>query len=97
MGSMTFSTTVRVGRSWKNWKMTPTVRPRQTAVWPSERWLRWVPPTQTSPCVARSIPVIMFMSVDLPEPDLPTTARNSPESTWRSMSRSARNGPASVT
>ncbi len=78
IGSMTFSTTVRVGSSWKNWKITPTVRPRQTAVSPSERWLRCVPPTQTSPAVARSMPVIMFMSVDLPDPDLPTTARNSP-------------------
>ena len=97
MGSITFSTTVRVGRSWKNWKITPTVRPRQTAVRPSDRWLRCVPPTQTSPAVARSIPVIMFIRVDLPHPDLPTTAMNSPASTWRSISRSARNDPASVT
>ena len=30
-----------------------------------------MPPTQTSPAVARSMPVIMFMSVDLPQPGLP--------------------------
>lgn len=32
IGSITFSTTVRVGRSWKNWKITPTVRPRHSAI-----------------------------------------------------------------
>ena len=56
-----------------------------------------MPPTQTSPAVARSMPVIMFMRVDFPDPDFPTTAMNSPASTWRSTPRSARNDPASVT
>ena len=37
IGSITFSTTVSVGSSWKNWKMTPTVRPRHSAVLPSDR------------------------------------------------------------
>ncbi len=96
IGSITFSTTVRVGSSWKNWKITPTARPRQTAVCPSVRWFRCAPATQTSPAVARSIPVIMFMRVDFPQPDLPTTAMNSPASTWRFAPWSARNDPASV-
>jgi hypothetical protein len=97
MGSITFSTTVSVGSSWKNWKMTPTVRPRQTAVRPSDMSARSWPATATRPAVARSMPVIMFMSVDLPQPDRPTTLMNSPASTWRSTPSRARNGPASVT
>ena len=36
IGSITFSTTVRVGSSWKNWKITPIVRPRHSAVLPSD-------------------------------------------------------------
>ena len=51
----------------------------------------------TDPDVGRSMPVIMFISVDLPEPDRPTTAMNSPASTWRLTDLRARNGPASVT
>ena len=97
IGSITFSTTVSVGSSWKNWKITPTVRPRHSAVLPSDRPARSWPATVTVPPVARSMPVIMFISVDLPQPDRPTTAMNSPRSTWRSTPSSARNGPASVT
>ena len=37
IGSITFSTTVSVGSSWKNWKITPIVRPRHSAVLPSDR------------------------------------------------------------
>ena len=37
-----------------------------------------VPPTSTSPDVGRSMPVIMLISVDLPLPDWPTIATNSP-------------------
>ena len=47
IGSITFSTTVSVGSSWKNWKMTPTVRPRQSATWPSVRSLSSWPATVT--------------------------------------------------
>ena len=43
IGSITFSTTVRVGSSRKNWKMTPIVRPRHTAVLPSDRFARSSP------------------------------------------------------
>ena len=97
IGSITFSTTVSVGSSWKNWKMTPHVRPRHSAMRLSERLARFVPPTTSEPEVGRSMPVIMFISVDLPEPERPTTAMNSPASTWRETSLRARNGPASVT
>ena len=94
---MTFSTTVSVGSSWKNWKMTPTVRPRHWATLLSDRPGRLVPPMTTLPDVGRSMPVIMFISVDLPDPERPTTAMNSPRSTWRLTDLRARNGPASVT
>ena len=80
IGSMTFSTTVSVGSSWKNWKTTPMLRPRQMASWPSRSLCTGVPATTTSPGVGRSMPVIMLISVVLPLPDLPITATNSPAS-----------------
>ena len=96
MGSITFSITLRVGKSWKNWKMMPTVRPRQGANCPSfKAWIA-VSPMNTWPVVGRSMPVIMLISVDLPLPDLPITATNSPRSTCRLISLSALNGPAAV-
>ena len=40
MGSMTFSMQESMGRSWKNWKMTPMLRPRHSAIGPSRRlWI----------------------------------------------------------
>ena len=86
MGSMTFSMHESMGRSWKNWKMTPMLRPRHSAMGPSRRLWMAVPSTKISPVVGRSMPVIMLMSVDLPLPDLPTTATNSPEPMRRSTS-----------
>ena len=50
----------------------------------------------TSPDVGRSIPEIMFMRVDLPLPDLPIIATNSPRSTLSMMLSRAVNGPAAV-
>ena len=38
----------------------------------------FLPATRTSPAVAGSRPVTSFMMVDLPQPDGPTTAMNSP-------------------
>ncbi len=96
MGSITFSRLLRVGNSWKNWKTTPTLRPRQAASLSSLMPPRSVPATWTSPDVERSMPVIMLISVDLPLPDLPITATNSPRSTCRSMPCKAKNGPVGV-
>ena len=42
------------------------------------------------------MPVIMLMSVDLPLPDFPMMAANSPAPTSRSTDFSARKGPAGV-
>jgi hypothetical protein len=38
-----------------------------------------VPPSQISPLVGQSIPASMLSKVDLPLPDLPMTAMNSPQ------------------
>ena len=76
--------------------MTPTRRPRHLA---SLSWFSLctgVPSTYTSPRVGRSIPVIMLISVDLPLPDLPITATNSPAPICRSTSLTAVNSPAAV-
>ena len=77
-GSIAFSSAVSVGSSWKNWKTMPTWRPRQIASCSSLiASIRW-PSTVTVPAVGRSMPVIMFMIVDLPLPDGPTIATISP-------------------
>ena len=96
MGSSTFSSTVSEGNNWKNWKTTPMLRPRQPAICPSRSRCRAVLATCTSPADGRSMPVIMLLSVDLPLPDLPTIATNSPASICKSMALSAWNSPAGV-
>ncbi|MEQ1689746.1 MAG: hypothetical protein ABMA00_00565 [Gemmatimonas sp.] len=55
-----------------------------------------VPSTITSPRVGRSIPASSESSVDLPLPDSPMTATNSPASMDNEMSSSAVKGPAGV-
>ncbi len=47
MGSTTLSSSEIVGSSWKNWKTTPTDRPRHCAVAPSLRSCTAVPSIQT--------------------------------------------------
>jgi hypothetical protein len=78
IGSMTFSTTVRVGSSWKNWNTNPTFCPRQAARPDSDNRPRSAPAAWTVPDVGRSIPASRFSSVVLPLPDRPTMATNSP-------------------
>ncbi len=94
IGSMTLSTSRRVGSSWKNWNTTPTVRPRQAAAAFSDSADTSTSPTTTRPAVGRSIPAIMFNRVDLPDPEGPTTATNSPAPKVRSTASSAVNGTA---
>ena len=48
------------------------------------------PSTVTEPEVGRSRPPSMWRRVDLPEPEVPTTAANSPFSTVRSTPSRAR-------
>ena len=72
IGSMTFSSTVSVGSSWKNWNTIPTVRPRHRDSALSDSVGTMVPATRTVPAVGRSMPATKLISVDLPLPDLPT-------------------------
>src|SRR5262244_3407794 len=55
-----------------------------------------VPWSFTSPRLAGSNPARIFRSVDLPQPEGPTTATNSPSATLKSMPSSARTVPRGV-
>src|SRR5258707_5756118 len=48
------------------------------------------PPQRIEPEVGRSSPAIKFSNVDLPEPELPSSARNSPVGTVSDTSSTAR-------
>jgi hypothetical protein len=54
------------------------------------------PATRTLPAVGRSMPAIRLIRVDLPLPELPTTAISSPDATRRSRSASANSSPSGV-
>jgi superfamily II DNA or RNA helicase len=84
MGSITFSSTVSVGRSWKNWKTSPMCSARKPASSDSESAPSEAPATCTVPDVGLSMPASRLSSVVLPLPDRPTTATNSPCSMSRS-------------
>ncbi len=86
-GSSTFSTTLRLGRSWNDWKMKPTFsrRRRVRAASFSEAVER--PSINTSPLVGKSMAPARFSRVDLPQPLRPARAINSPgapssETSW---------------
>lgn len=49
MGRATFSATVKVGRSWKNWNTTPTFFPRQAARLSCPMECKGADATKTSP------------------------------------------------
>ena len=80
-GSRTLSSTVRHGSSAGRWNIMPTSRER-----PSDRRRRRSRPGRWWPAAG---PAIRRSSVDLPQPDRPIAATNSPSSTSRLMSRSA--------
>src|SRR5690349_5837278 len=58
---------------------------------PSDRVLATLPPIRTSPPSARSSNPAMCSRVDLPAPDGPTSATNSPPRTFREAPRSTFN------
>src|SRR5215467_8920189 len=87
MGSNTLSRTVRHGKSTGDWKTTPMSR-RGPMI--------GVPWSFTSPRLAGSNPARIFRSVDLPQPEGPTTATNSPSATVKSMPSSATTVPRGV-
>lgn len=93
MGSMTFSSAVSVGKSWKTM---PTLSPRHAASLSSFIWSMRSPAIVTLPSVGLSMPVIMFRIVDLPEPEGPTMATSCPSSMSRSTPLRASNSTLPV-
>src|SRR5271168_1049914 len=93
-GTATFSSAVMVGIRWKAWNTMPMVLPRKRASSSSPRRLNSSPATTTEPEFGRSKPVITMSSVDLPEPDGPSSATASPRPILRSMSRRIWTRPA---
>ncbi len=88
-GRATFSATVSSGMRLKNWNTKPVLSRRVSvrASSPSAEML--IPSMTTSPDVGRSSPPSRCSIVDLPDPDEPMIATNSPCSTASETPRSA--------
>ena len=95
-GSATFSSTVMPSSRLKNWKTSPMWRRRSRARSSSLRPVTCSPATLISPSSAVSSPATRFSRVDLPHPDGPIRATNSPSLTVRSTPRRARTGAFSA-
>jgi hypothetical protein len=78
MGSAMLSRASSTGSRLKDWKTNPIRWRRSLVSSSSRRRVSSVPPSHTSPVVAESRPARQCMSVDLPEPDGPMIAVNSP-------------------
>ena len=89
VGSMTFSSTVRVGIRLANWKTNPVVRQRSSDRWASVSCQMSWPSMSTRPESGRINPPISERKVDLPAPERPVTTTNSPSSTVPVYSASA--------
>lgn len=72
---------MRQGSSEGAWKAMPEILTGPVTGWPSIRIL---------PIEGIFSPVVSFMKVDLPQPDGPTMAMNSPRLTCRSMASTAK-------
>ena len=88
IGSVMFSSAVRVGTRLNAWKTKP-IRSRRSAVsFLSDSPASSTPPMATEPEVTLSRPARQCIRVDLPEPDGPMIAVNSPRTrstlTWSS-------------
>src|SRR5688572_29466084 len=77
-GSITFSSAVNAGNSWKLWNTKPTLAPRTRARPSSSSCDSATPSRRTTPVLGVSSPASNDSSVLLPEPDAPTTATASP-------------------
>jgi hypothetical protein len=73
-----FSAAVRVGSRLKDWKTKPTLSRRSRVSCASVRLLSSVAPIRTEPLVTVSRPATQCIRVDLPEPEGPMIAVNSP-------------------
>ena len=89
-GNATFSTAFNVPIRWNDWKMNPTWSRRNVTNCSSFNFSICFPAMMTSPFVGFSNPASIFRSVDLPEPDVPTIAQNSPSYISKSTPSSAR-------
>ena len=79
IGTAMFSTAVSDGTRWKNWNTNPIFSPRSFASPSSLRLVMSMPSTRICPVDGASRPASSPSSVDLPLPDGPTTATNSPD------------------
>jgi len=73
-----FSAAVSVGSRWKAWKTKPTLLRRNRVSWSSVSPVSSVPPMREEPDVTVSRPAMQCIRVDLPEPEGPMMAVNSP-------------------
>ena len=78
IGSVMFSIAVRVGTRLKDWKTNPIRSRRSAVIFLSDRPASSTSPIDTDPDVTVSSPARQCMRVDLPEPDGPMMAVNSP-------------------
>ena len=74
IGSSTFAAVVRHGSMTGFWNAMPAMLTGPETASPA---------TRTRPALGNWSPVTSFMRVDLPQPDGPTTATNSPSATER--------------
>ena len=77
-GRATFSRAFMVFNRLYAWKMNPTFSRRKLTSWRSVIFSIWTLPISISPLVGFSNPASMLRRVDLPEPEAPTMATNSP-------------------
>ena len=77
-GIITFSSAVKSGRSWWNWKTNPSVLLRKRASRAPSSDARSVPPISTLPSSGESSAPSRCSSVVFPEPDGPTIAASAP-------------------
>ena len=93
-GSVMFSAAVKVGTRLNDWNTNPIRSRRRMVIFLSDRPVRSVSPMWTRPLVATSSPARQCIRVDLPDPDGPMMAVNSPDrndnvtprSAWTSVS-----------
>ena len=85
IGNITLERMLRQGSSSAFWNTMPTLPCGFVTCSPS---------TRISPVEGASSPEIIFRSVDLPQPDGPTTTKNSPSLMWKSSGRSDGTSPS---
>ena len=92
-----FSTAGSSGSSWPDWKTKPKALRRSLVRAASGMAVRFAPRKVTVPAVGRMMPASACSRVDLPEPEGPMTATDSPsrrvKSTWLSASVCTDAGP----